>query len=41
MSVNSSNMSGAMDIIVVQDELGKLWTTDFHLWVGKSKALYP
>lgn len=38
-SFNSSNLSGAIDVIVVEDKQGNLRSTNFHVTIGKAKIL--
>lgn len=39
INYNSSTLSGAVDVIVVEDEQGNLRSTSFHLRVGKFQLM--
>lgn len=40
-TINSSTLSGCLDIIVTEDKFGKRKSTDFHLIIGKMKTIQP
>ena len=38
---NTSNETGALDVIIVQDEKNRLRVSPFNLIIGKFSVLYP